>query len=345
MSSIATPSSALQRARARAFGAAAALLLSLSAPAAAHDFWIQPATFQPESGALLPVQALVGELGVGKAVERHDDRIARFVLVGPGFERPVAGRDGALPIGLVRVAPPDWRLGAEGAPLTGLVVLGYRSHHARVEIEPDKFEEYLRLEGLEPILALRGERGASALPAREAYSRCAKALVHVGPAAATAAGDAGAGGGATSGGESAGDRVLGFTLELVAEQDPSALRDVVAAEGDVLHAAELQPLTVQLLFEGRPLAGALVRATPLVHAPRAEDPAVPFGAPTPRPLRVRTDASGRAELRLPHRGEWLLTAVHMRPAPADIDVPDVEWESFWASLTFAVPEASAAPAR
>jgi len=313
----------------RALVHAAAALLFLSSAAAAHDFWIQPATFEPESGSLLAVQALVGEHGVGKPVERHDDRIVRFVLVGQDWEQPVVGRDGGLPAGLVRVASPDWRLGAAGAPLAGTLVLGFRTSHARIEIEPDKFGEYLRLEGLEPVLALRAERGESGQPATEAYSRCAKALVDVRPAGGAADEPAKAG---------AGDRALGFTLELIAEQDPFLLRDAAGAARGA-PAGELEPLTVRLLFEDQPLTGALVRATALVHAPRDDDPVVPFGAPLPEPLRVRTDEAGRAELRLPHRGEWLLTAVHMRPAPADItDVTDVEWESFWASLTFAVPE-------
>ena len=45
----------------------------------------------------------------------------------------------------------------------------------------------------------------------------------------------------------------------------------------------------------------------------------------------RTDAEGRARLVLPHADVWLLSVVHMIPAPAGAKA---DWESFWASLSF-----------
>jgi uncharacterized GH25 family protein len=100
------------------------------------------------------------------------------------------------------------------------------------------------------------------------------------------------------------DRVLGFTLELVAEDRPERL-----------HAG--QSLPVRLLYEGRPLAGALVVAR------ERDDPNAQ--------IDLRSDADGRVMLPLSRDGEWLVKAVHMRPAPAD---SGADWESLWASLTF-----------
>jgi hypothetical protein len=100
------------------------------------------------------------------------------------------------------------------------------------------------------------------------------------------------------------DRVLGFALELIAERQPALLHD-----GDVL------PL--RLLHEGQPLAGALVVA--LLRS----DPDIK--------LAMRSNADGRVFLPLSHEGQWLVKAVHMRPAPAD---SNADWESLWASLTF-----------
>jgi uncharacterized GH25 family protein len=48
-------------------------------------------------------------------------------------------------------------------------------------------------------------------------------------------------------------------------------------------------------------------------------------------VRARTDAKGRVTLRLAHAGFWLIKAVHMEAAPADAGV---DWESWWASITF-----------
>jgi uncharacterized GH25 family protein len=122
---------------------------------------------------------------------------------------------------------------------------------------------------------------------RELFSRAAKSLVLSGPASRSQA-----------------DRALGFRLELIADENPYTL--------DV-H----QELPVRLLYEGRPLAGALVVAV------NKKDPSAK--------LSVRSDAQGRVRFRLPRAGMWLIKAVHMTPAPAG---SNADWESVWASLTF-----------
>lgn len=104
------------------------------------------------------------------------------------------------------------------------------------------------------------------------------------------------------------DRTFGFTLELVAERNPYAL-------------APGEELPVRLTYAGHPLAGALVAAI---------DRANPAGR-----LTARTDQDGRVRFRLPRSGMWLIKAVHMIPAPPALHA---DWESFWASLTFEVPE-------
>src|SRR5205823_8977168 len=85
-------------------------------------------------------------------------------------------------------------------------------------------------EGLDDVAALRARRQETGASAHELFSRCAKSLVLAGPAS-----------------EAQGDRPLGFTLELVAERNPYALR----ADQD---------LPVRLTYENRPLGGALVVA-------------------------------------------------------------------------------------
>ena len=93
---------------------------------------------------------------------------------------------------------------------------------------------------------------------------------------------------------------LGFTLELIPRKLP--------ARGAL-------PLT--LLFRGRPAAHVLVVAM------SKRDPE--------HKVSARTDAKGRVTLPIAHDGFWLIKAVHMQPAPAGADV---DWESWWASLTF-----------
>jgi uncharacterized GH25 family protein len=98
-----------------------------------------------------------------------------------------------------------------------------------------------------------------------------------------------------------------MTLELIPEKDPYTL-------------APGAELPVRLLYQGKPLAGALVVALGL-HS-------------TDGKLAARSGPDGRVRLRLPDAGFWLIKAVHMVPAPPETGV---DWESLWASLTFDLP--------
>ncbi len=113
-------------------------------------------------------------------------------------------------------------------------------------------------------------------PVRELFTRCAKAMLGV-----TALG------GKTTG------KPLGLPLELLAEPNGS----------------------YQLLWQNRPLAGALVVAMNKSQK-----------------LSARTDAHGLVKFSLPV-GPWMIKAVHMLPAtPSE----DADFHSYWASLTLEV---------
>ncbi|MEP0848720.1 MAG: DUF4198 domain-containing protein [Phycisphaerae bacterium] len=100
------------------------------------------------------------------------------------------------------------------------------------------------------------------------------------------------------------DRRLDFTLELVPRENPFALRP-----GDTL--------SVAVLHEGRLLQNALVVA----RCAGAAD----------RTASARSDSSGIARFAISAPGRWLISAVHMVPAPPGVNA---DWESFWASLSF-----------
>ena len=104
------------------------------------------------------------------------------------------------------------------------------------------------------------------------------------------------------------DRVLGLPLELVAERNPYTL-------------ASGQALSVRLIYRDQPLQGALVVAL------NQRDPMAKAAA--------RSDRNGRVQLKLSEPGPWLIKAVHMIPAPAG---SESQWASFWASLTFDLPD-------
>jgi uncharacterized GH25 family protein len=241
----------------------------------AHDMWIDPTTFAPESGQIVGVRLRVGQDLLGDPLPRDPALINQFVFEDATGRKPLVGRDGADPAGFLRVAAP------------GLLVIGYHSNPSAVELTAEKFHQYLKEEGLDAVAALRARRNETGAKAHEIFSRCAKSLLLSGSAK-----------------EEQGDRPLGFTLELVAERNPYAIRAG-------------QELPVRLTYENRPLAGALVVAM------NRQNPS--------EKLTARTDKDGRVRFRLRPGGMWLIKAVHMVPAPAGTKA---DWASFWASLTF-----------
>lgn len=198
--------------------AAAAVILSVAPPLLAHDMWIDPTTFVPEPGTIVGLRLRVGENLLGDPLPRDPALINEFVFEDGSGRKPVVGRDGADPAGLLRAATP------------GLIVVGYRSNPSTIEQTPEKFNQYLKEEGLDTVAALRARRKETGVTTREMFSRCAKSLVLAGPASA-----------------GQGDRLLGLPLEIVAERNP-----YVIAIG--------QELPFRLTYENRPLPGALVVA-------------------------------------------------------------------------------------
>lgn len=262
-----------------------ATALLLSSAATAHEYWLLPDRFAAAPGEPVAIAHRVGTGWPGETLPRDPARVVRFGLVDARGERPIEGDAGADPAGSIALRRP------------GVALAVYRSRTSSVRLEPALFESYLRDEGLDRIVAYRAEHGASQQPGLEIFSRNAKAMI-VGTGA-TRAGDA-----------QVWRRPVGLTLELVPESDPRR----PSIEG---------PFTVRLLFRGKPLQGALVKAFPKDGNERR--------------LAARTDAQGRARFALAEPGVWLINAVHMIDAPA---ASGARWESLWSSLTF---ERSAPP--
>ncbi len=200
-----------------------ALLLSAgvlvaSVSTLAHDLWIEPSVFLADTTRVIAVKLRVGMDLLGDPVPRDPALIDRFIAADRTGVKPIIGRDGEDPAGVLRVAN------------AGLVIIGYSSKPSQIVLPAQKFNDYLMEEGLESVAALRSKRNETNAEAREAFARCAKALLSSGPITAADV-----------------DRPLGFTLELVAEKNPYSLEAG-------------QSLPVRLLYKNQPLAGALVVA-------------------------------------------------------------------------------------
>ncbi|MBC7930430.1 MAG: DUF4198 domain-containing protein [Rubrivivax sp.] len=102
-------------------------------------------------------------------------------------------------------------------------------------------------------------------------------------------------------------KILGHRLEVVPLANPYGLRRSDA-------------FRVRILFEGKPLTGATVEAFRRDGGSMVSQHAA-------------TDSRGEAGFKLDGAGAWNVRLVHMRRC-AGADCAEIDWESFWASLTF-----------
>jgi len=203
------------------FGAAL-VLAGCATTVSAHDFWIEPASYAPAAESQVAMALRVGMNFEGEPVPRKNEKVKRFVVLDARGETAVAGEPGADPAGSVRV-------GAAGS-----AVVGYVGTPSSITLDAKEFEAYLKEEGLAHVSAERARKGESGKPARETYSRCAKAIVRVG----------GVGGPGF-------ERALGCDFELVPEALPAKESGGKARFRALYRGAPAPGIEVAALAKGR----------------------------------------------------------------------------------------------
>ena len=258
-------------------------------PLSAHEFWIEPVT-------------------APSAVGSTAGHTARFSLrVGEQFSGDVVGVTRQQTAGLrhysakgvidLKTALPTTPAADFAVPLNapGVHLIAFESEAHTINLSADTFHAYLHEEGLDFIKTRREAAGQDKLPGRERYRRFVKTLVSV-PAAADADVN-----------ESIYAQKTGQQLEMLPLNNPLLL-----TPGD--------PLRVQIIFEDKPLAGALVKAWH-IHSGQTVI------------IRATTTADGIATVNLPYSGPWMVSVVHMVPSKG---IKNIDWDSLWGSLSFVV---------
>ena len=268
---------------------ASALVLSLcqTPSALAHEFWLVPVTTSMTAGSVAHVGVKVGEFFNGEPVGWS---LAQTVSLGL---HTADGTLDMLPLLAMRGVTAELSVPLRKA---GTTMLTFDSQPNFISLPADTFHAYLHYEGLDFIKARRVATGDDKKPGRERYRRFVKTLIRVVPADQAAA---------EITADTSFSRVTGQQLEIVPLNDPLAI-----VPGD--------DLRVKLLFEGKPLAGALVKAW---HRKEGQFLVV----------HATTAADGTATVTLPHPGAWMVSVVHMVPA---VGVKDTDWDSLWANVSF-----------
>ena len=242
----------------------AGFLLLPAGAATAHDYWIEPSVFRLDPGGRVLFYLRVGEYFSGEPAAFSVERTRRFTVDNSSrkFDVLPLRRD---PAGMARLSE------------SGLNVVSYENTPAYLELPAERFNAYLAAEGLESILQAREEAGTSHQPGKEAFSRCAKALLWV------------EGEVPLSTGTGLHARPVGMTLELLPDTNPYDMKAPAT-------------LTVKLIYRGQPVPGALIMA---LNKKAPEDV-----------QQVESGPDGRAEFQVRRSGVWMVKAVHMVPAAA-----------------------------
>ncbi len=263
----------------------AAALLVLPVPTVAHEFWIEPALYQVDSGERLQARFKNGEEFKGNTLSFFDRSSDRFDVIVAGKVSAVTPRAGDSPA--LDIAAPT---------TDGLVSVVHETTASRLTYrEWAKFQKFVAHKDFATAEADHAAAGWSKERFRERYTRHVKALIAVGSGEGT-------------------DSKAGLKTEFVVLTNP-------------YDATFDNNMKVELWLEDAPRADAQVEVFD-----RAPDDSVTI-------TLYRTDADGTATIPVQPGHDYLFDAVVLRPAPdASTEENAIVWETYWAALTFAVPE-------
>lgn len=185
----------------------------------AHEFWMQPVKFFLQPGEATDVRFYVGEMFMGEPWSLKNHRVEKLDLHN--------NSDAKSLLDSIRDDPKvNLRLSIQQE---GTHLLALQSNNAFSELDGEKFNEYLKEDGLDDVLSERKKTGTLNKAAKEFYRRYSKLLVQVGNKR-----------------DDTYKKILGHPVEIVPESNPYALK-----KGD--------PVKYKILFDGKPAFGVKVR--------------------------------------------------------------------------------------
>jgi uncharacterized GH25 family protein len=183
------------------------LLIVLITLVQAHEFWMQPVKFFLHPGELTAVRFMVGENFMGEPWDLKVHKVEKLNLHN--------GADVKSLTDSIRIDPKNnlWlSLQDEGT-----YMLSLESNNAFSELDAEKFNDYLKEDGLDDVLDHRKKTNSLNMPAKEFYRRYSKLLLQSGNKR-----------------DDTYKKVLGFPIEIIPEMNPYQLKKGDAVKFKIL---------------------------------------------------------------------------------------------------------------
>lgn len=138
--------------------------------ASAHEFWLRPQKFRYAVGEELKADLMVGENFSGEFWDLSKHKVEKLELF-----NPLGKKDLTKEVKPTKGKNISYKFAGEGTHLFAL-----QSNAAFIELDGEKFNAYLKEDGLENILQRRTEKKELDKPSKENYTRYAKLIVQSG---------------------------------------------------------------------------------------------------------------------------------------------------------------------
>ncbi len=201
------------------------LLIALSlvtvASALAHEFWIFPGNFFPRVGDEISLSIQVGEDYEGDRWGGGSRKVERLRMITSAGEKnltaDISYADSMVQAPMIKIAT------------SGTQVLTLETNNSFIDLEGEKFEAYLKEDGLQLAMDYRQKNNEQSKNGREFYRRCAKSILQAGPTT-----------------NALPTQPTGMDLDIVPLENPYAMKPNT-------------PLSCRVLYEQKPLANAMIR--------------------------------------------------------------------------------------
>lgn len=184
----------------------------------AHEFWLMPNKFRVKINESFALTFYVGEDFTGELWKRKKDKTLKLTHF-----------TGKKRIDLTELSI---KSDTNDIPLKfdneGTHVVALETQNSFIALEAQKFNDYLKDDGIDNIYAVREKKGELNKPSKEFYRRCAKTLIQVGTKS-----------------DNTFEQNTGMPLEIIPMQNP-----YFSKIGD--------KFTVKVLFNGKPLTDKMI---------------------------------------------------------------------------------------